>query len=394
MILMDNNYIKNGYILCKDIGDIVNCKQNNATACNTVDDLKNRISFLQSHNLITFFDFVIDKEQVISYFGTENYNVLCENVKQKIFRQFKNDLMSDNISHQLQKNDVENIILKGSSYKKFYPENIVRTSTDIDIYVNQKDITKAGEVLNDNGFTFVKVYKNKEYSYKKEPRYYIELHTDMDGFNKTQKSLLNSLTDGCSRRNTLTDNDSYIYALFHLYKHFVTSGAGVRMFLDIYLIKKNSKLNFEYINKKLKALDIYDFANVVTKINESLFEGKEADDDLKAVIAFIFDSGTFGKVSSDLHLKQINKKAKHTNKIEEFVVDNCLDFNSMKKRYPILKKCPLLYPFSFIHRFFYGITHKRNVLKEAQETKNSISKDKVDQYEKIFNTLKINVYNK
>ena len=166
------------------------------------------------------------------------------------------------------------------------------------------------------------------------------------------------------------------------------------MFLDIYLINKNSKLDFEYINKKLKALDIYDFANVVTKFNESLFEGKEADDELKAVIAFIFDSGTFGKVSSDLHLKQINKKEKHTNKIEEFVVDNCLDFNSMKKRYPILKKCPLLYPFSFIHRFFYGITHKRNVLKEAQETKNSISKDKVDQYEKIFNTLKINVYNK
>ena len=161
------------------------------------------------------------------------------------------------------------------------------------------------------------------------------------------------------------------------------------MFLDIYLVQKNTSLDFGYIATKLKALGINKFAETVTEINCCLFENKKADDELKEVIEFIFNSGTFGKTSSNIHLKEINSEMIYESNLEKFKIDNGLGFISMKKRYPILKKLPFLYPISFIHRFFYGIIHKRDVIKNTKDSKNFISKDRVNNYKKIFDIMKI-----
>lgn len=390
---MDNNYINNGYIICKSIGDIINNKHCKPVKCQSKADIEYRLNFLKSHNLMTLSDFVIDKDEFISFLGEDKYRKLSSVVNKAVFRQIKNDLMSNEISTRLSENGVKNIILKGTELSKFYPENIVRTSNDIDIYIDKKDFKTTDKILSDNGFTFENTFDNQEFSYKKDPGYFIELHTTMEGFNKHQKKILKSLADNATcingNRYVLTYNDCYIYSLFHLYKHFILSGVGVRMFLDIYLVQKNTSLDFDYIATKLKALGINKFAETVTEINCCLFENKKADDELKEVIEFIFNSGTFGKTSSNIHLKEINSEMIYESNLEKFKIDNGLGFISMKKRYPILKKLPFLYPISFIHRFFYGIIHKRDVIKNTKDSKNFISKDRVNNYKKIFDIMKI-----
>lgn len=390
---MQNNYIKNGYIVCKSIGDIIRHKQSKPIKCGSIADIECRLSFLKSHNLITLFEYVIDKDEFIELLSEEKYQKLSKAVNKAVFRQIKNDLMSDDISNKLSERGVRNLVLKGTQLSRFYPENIVRTSNDIDIHIDKKDLKIADKVLSDNGFVFDGTFDNKEFSYKKEPRYYLELHTTMEGFNKQQKKILKSLSDNAvntnSKKYVLTDNDCYIYTLFHLYKHFVLSGVGVRMFLDIYLIQMNTKIDNDYISDKLKSLGIYGFSEVVTQINNCLFENAEPCDDLKEVIEFIFNSGTFGKASSNIHLKQINSNMIYESNLEKIKIDKGLGFASMKKRYPILNRFPFLYPFSFIHRFFHGIIHKRDVIKSAKQADNFISKDRVNKYKKIFDTVKI-----
>ena len=161
------------------------------------------------------------------------------------------------------------------------------------------------------------------------------------------------------------------------------------MFLDVYLIKKTADLDYDYIAPVLKKLGISGFEKAVTQVNSCLFEKNIANEDIKAVVQFVLGSGTFGTVCDNRYLRKLNSKATDTSKIKRLINDYGLGFYSMKRRYPVLEKAPFLYPFSFVHRFFYGIVHRRDVLRNDKELKQSISKQTVDKYERILNTMKI-----
>lgn len=391
---MDEIYIKSGYAVCKAIGDAVNLKETAIPEIQSLEDFENRIRFVQRHNLDTLYTYATDKKDFGAYTGYEKYNGTPFSTKDAIFKQINYDYMSDLISKRFSESNIKHIFLKGSQLQKFYPKNVIRTSNDIDIYVDKAQIKDAITAMLSEGFT-VKSEDNKkgEYGLKKEPRYYVELHTNLEGFSDKQKKILLKFTDNAqkvgNKQYELTDSDCYIYTLFHLYKHFVNSGVGVRMFLDVYLIKKNGNIDFDYVESILKELEIDGFAKVVDEVSLVLFEGKQARSDIKKLIRFVFVSGIFGTVYNNQHLRKINTGTLHTSKIERLKIDYGIGYQAMKKRYPILKKLPVLYPFSFIHRFFYGLTHRRDVLKDTINYQKSFSADRINEYKKIFKIAKI-----
>ena len=161
------------------------------------------------------------------------------------------------------------------------------------------------------------------------------------------------------------------------------------MFLDVYLIKKNGNIDYDYVQPILKELEIDGFATVVDKVALVLFEGKKESDDIRQVVEFVLDSGIFGKKDTTLNLKKINTGTQHLTKAKRFKLNYGLGFQAMQKRYPILKKLPFLYPFSYIHRFFYGLVHKRDVFKKEIASRKAVSADKVEEYKEIFEIAKI-----
>lgn len=391
---MDENYIRQGYIVCKAIGDAVNSKEATIPETKSLDDFENRVRFIERHNLATLYSYAADKKDFGAYTGYKKYNGTPQSTQHAIFKQISYDLLSEQLSKRFSENKIRHIFLKGSQLQKFYPKNVIRTSNDIDIYVSEVQFELAKKAMLAENFTIKSENKNKgEFGFSKEPRYYVELHTNLEGYSDKQKAILLKLADNAENikgeQYALTDSDCYIYTLFHLYKHFVNSGVGVRMFLDVYLIKNNGNIDFDYVQPILKKLEIDGFAKVVDEIALVLFEGKKESDDIRKVVEFVLDSGIFGKRYNTLHLSEINIGTQHLTKAQRFKMNYGLGFHSMKKRYPILKKLPFLYPFSFIHRFFYGLVHKRDVLKGAVETKKSISSDKVDEYKEIFEIAKI-----
>lgn len=390
---MNNSYVKNGYAVCKIIADGINNKSENYIQCDFEDDFFKRIDFIKKHNLVSIWSSVISRKGHKAQADYEKYGESFDDCKHHIFRQMKFDSMREKVSGHLSSHKIRHIILKGCTTDEFYPSDIIRTSADVDIFVDKKDLKSAKNALQELGFYFEKTHDNEEFHFKKEPRYYIEVHTTLEGFSDRQKKLLLKLSDNAVKvsgeRYKLTDSDAYIYSMFHLYKHFVFSGVGVRMFLDNYLIEKNADIDFSYTEKIFKELEIDGFVKTVRKINKVLFEDAVADEKLKDVINFVFDSGVYGKCSTKVHLDEINRTTKHQSKIKRFSINNGLSFLSMSKRYPILKKAPILYPFSFIHRFFYGITHKRDVLKKDKELRKALSKDRINKYRKIFEIANI-----
>ena len=104
------------------------------------------------------------------------------------------------------------------------------------------------------------------------------------------------------------------------------------------------------------------FEKTVTEINKCLFDGQEVPEKLNCVIEFICKSGTFGTKTDFRYLSKINSAVTNKSNFEKFKESYGIGFEAMKDRYPILEKCPFLYPFSFIHRFFYGILYKGEVV--------------------------------
>ncbi len=53
-----------------------------------------------------------------------------------------------------------------------------------------------------------------------------------------------------------------------------------------------------------------------------------------------------------INLNEMNSATKHQSWFKGVSLKHGLSFLSISKRYPVLKKAPILYPFSFIQRFF------------------------------------------
>ena len=384
---MNRESLNCGYYVCSVIGNELNkrtdIKLNNNLENNLVSD------FIDKHHLGSIIGSIAQNNEILS----SQFSQYVNSVNDALFRQMKFDIMCEKISAEFSKKKIRHMVLKGSELGRFYPDYILRTSSDIDFFVDKKNIKDACDILEKAEFTPGNINEKSEYQYFKQPRYNIELHTILEGFSKKQKRTLLSLADNANKvkdyRYRLTDSDCYIQTLFHLYKHFVLSGVGVRMFLDVYVLSKNAKIDFEYADNILSELGILDFSKVVSQINDVLFGDKTADDELKEVIDFIFNSGIYGSVSTNLHLDRINRDIKDISKLKHLSDNYGLSFQKMKKRYPVLIKAPYLYPFSFIHRFFYGIIHKRDAIKNDIKVKKSISHKRIEKYERVFKIARI-----
>jgi hypothetical protein len=96
-------------------------------------------------------------------------------------------------------------------------------------------------------------------------------------------------------KDYLNNEDFYIYTLYHLYKHFVKGGVGVRYFLDMYLINEKMTFDNTYLNSELKKLGLFDFNETVKELYQVLFEDKSQDKRLTELSRFVYISGAHGE---------------------------------------------------------------------------------------------------
>lgn len=378
---MNEKLMKCGYAVCKLIGNAVNGKKTYNR--NELPNSDVVLQFSELHNLVSLVG------SALKIYDSDNpeFEKLFSKSNSAVFKQMKADILTEKISNRFSAKGIRHIILKGTQLQPFYPDNIIRTSNDIDMYLSPLQAEIASEILKEENFEFASSH-NGDIEFKKEPRYYFEIHTSMGGFTDEHKKILQKLADFADSvdgfRFALNESNCYIYTLYHLYKHFVLSGAGVRMFLDMYMVGKSDNLDRAYIDDILKSLGIYHFDKTVIKINQILFEGENPPDELAEVIEFVFQCGTFGHTSTEKVMGLVNNDIIKISKFRKLINNYCFDFNSMKKRYPILNKIPLLFPFCCIYRFINGLIFRRNVAKKAITEYNDVPDSEIKRFERIL----------
>ena len=289
------------------------------------------------------------------------YSSMDKNTNERIKEQTKNkikayllyDSMQQNelnaIKDLFQKNQIRYSILKGIQLQKYYPDSYYRYMGDIDILVDKKDLKRAGDLFKSIGYS-ISGSSNHDITYAKG-KIHIEVHFKLipekifgsSYFNNPFSMMENNDNQYVFKRK----EDEYIYYLFHLLRHYETSGIGLRNFLDLYLFKRNNTLDMKYIEEAYKYTSFKEDCIYLDSFINDLFNKDSLHENL---IFRILNNKIFGS-SQELTKNELKNKSTFRWLIRRMFPT----ITQMKNYYKCLNKRTgyVLLPFLYIHHIFY-----------------------------------------
>lgn len=261
----------------------------------------------------------------------------------------------EQICKTLEEAKIQFIPLKGSVIRKYYPEPWMRTSCDIDILVKETDLSRAVDVLS----MLLKYTSGEKTSHDikmhSENGVHLELHYSLiesDIVGKADIPLQNVWNYAQqieqTSQYTLSEEMFYYYHIAHMAKHFIHGGCGIRPFIDLWLYNRVKTDNKDKRNKLLSDGGLLKFAEEAYKLSSVWFNEEEPDATTLEMEDYVLQGGVYGTLEQQLAMSQ-NKKG---GKFRHLMGRIFLPYKSMVIYYPSLKKCPILFPFYQVRRWF------------------------------------------
>lgn len=222
------------------------------------------------------------------------------------------DGMVSEVMERLEAAGIPYTILKGYRLKEIYPVPELRTMGDVDFLIREADRNDADRLLLEAGYEREPL-GGSTWVYK-QAGVTLEFHTklasgdywnevDYEGYFLQYFSRLQPV-EGCSERR-LRPEEHFIFLLFHLAKHLNSSGAGIRMVLDlaVFLKKYQDSMDWEFIRKELAGIRLQDFAEHILSLCGALFlDGRGEDPNIREQDA---DAGTAGREQKGTDGRQV-----------------------------------------------------------------------------------------
>lgn len=370
-------FFKYGLYTCKLLGSVLNQTELAFVPQNI--NLSYLYQFQSLHNVTSAVYLSLKP-----FYDVEQIKKYETDYKMNLLREARFEIAGQQLYAALEKECIPFIVLKGAVLKDLYPIPALRYFTDYDIYIGDRS-SDVKKVMLSLGYDYDHDTEN-DMDFIKKPSLHFEMHYslftdkyDFGGYfnNPFDKAVLR---EGSSYGYVLRNEDCFIYVLAHLYKHFTDGGCGIKQFMDIYVMMQKWSLNMGYIQSELQKIGLEGFLETTIKLNSFLFDGAEADDDLKQIADYVFNNGTFGNVKNSMALEYAqddegDKKRFGLYKVKYFVNRWQLSFSGMKNQYPVLSKVPFLLPFCYIHKLFRVIFFRRDILKTQIRDINDFSND-------------------
>ncbi len=327
-------------------------------------------------------------ENIVREFEYSNNRTLAREARQ--------ELEARRVFEALHNEGIKFIILKGTHLKNFYPLPHMRTQSDVDICMSKEDRSRSMKIMHELGYLLdASIDYNDEYS--KDNYFIYELHSDI----MSNKSEFHDVfTDPFSKVRPLdngntfvfTDEYFYLHLFFHLYKHIISGGSGIRHFCDLYIFEKHHPdIDRDFVLDVIKKYNAEEFYGHLNELLLCMFENKEPDNDHAQILNFIFKSGEHGSFSVYRTSSLFNKKTTITAFDQfKYLMGNFFPgIEVMKKRYPVLEKAPVLLPVCWVRRGCYSVFCNREVLKRQKKELEIINSDEVKEAQNARNLIGI-----
>ena len=280
---------------------------------------------------------LFEKERLLSVYRSENQLHVYQKIK---------DAFS--------KNSVDFIPLKGLTIHNFYPKDFVRTSCDIDILVKEEQLEKAQKILAEElGYIATRGINYRDFAFKAQGNVKVELHFSLkEGVERVDQVLERAWEFATSVNQTaeyeLTNEFVIFYQLAHSSYHFVGGGCGIKPVIDLFVLEKNLKIDYQMLNELLEKSKLTKFYDVLNNIKDAWLNDKELDKANEKVANFIISGGAYGSRENSILIENV----KTGSKIKYFFSRMFLPYRKLKLVYPVLQKHKWLYPFYQVVRWF------------------------------------------
>lgn len=285
-----------------------------------------------------------------------------------------------------EENGIDYMPLKGCKLKYLYPKPELRIMGDADVLIREEQREKIAPLMESLGFQ-EKNETNHEWIWTSEG-VFLELHKRLipsytkdfyayfgEGWQLAKKD--------SGTRYTMSAEDELIFLFTHFAKHYRDGGIGCRYVVDLWLyFRNNPGLDEAYIQSQLEILNLAEFYGNIRQLIAAWFDGAEMDDKIDFISEFIFASGSWGAINSRVLSRTVRDGKgpvlKHSGKLTYLFKLAFPGVLTLRKKYPVLKKCPWMLPLVWIWRPFYKLLFERSSLKKRQKTLQYMTTERID----------------
>ncbi len=320
------------------------------------------LSLAQKHDMAH-----IIADQLGKYLSDESK---AKAIKQKmlaIYRREALDFEEKRISEVFNQNQIAHIPLKGSIIKNYYPEDWMRTSSDIDILVRPEKTEDAVKIL----------CEELEYSYAGKSLHdiqlyskggvHIELHFALDGGDDKGSSAANRIWEYANAesgyfRFDLAPEFTVFYNILHAKYHFAAGGCGIKPFLDMYVMNKKLDYNKEILDSLITESGCEKFYAAFIKLTDIWFGGGKRDSLTDKMEEYILSGGVYG-TSENLGKASAYRKG---GKLKYIFNRIFKPRKELEIQFPNLKNRPILLPYYQIKRWFNLLDKEKRANAETE----------------------------
>lgn len=275
------------------------------------------------------------------------------------------------ISSEFSKQKIPHCFLKGSKVSAYYDNPDCRFMLDMDLYVDPESFERAEKTLISLGYAISSNEDDKDKTYTKAPFFILELHKelkyDYDKGYEYYKGAFQRMNRSDGFAMSMTDEDFYVYILSHTAHHFETAGTGIKSIVDHYYLREKLKprCDCDILEKSLDKIGLSVFENKLDKLCDFWFCNSESDPLTKEMSDFIILSGVFGNETNS-YISGIIRGEYGDDAQSYFLRRIFPPLKTMRIRYPVLKKVPLLLPLFWCIRIVVSLIDPKKVTNETK----------------------------
>ena len=289
----------------------------------------------------------------------------------------------------LEQEQIKHMPLKGAIIRNYYPEPWMRTSCDLDILVDSTQVKRIVKLLTKKYDYKYYIHTQHDYSLFSASGVHIELHTDLIFYKKSGADFVKRvwetavLEKGTQYRFKMRDDLFFAYHVAHMAQHVVTGGGcGVKPFIDLWIIQNIMKIDVTPAMEILREQNLTKFTEKSIDLSAYWFADGEKNEKIESFAHFILVGGVYGSTQNKVKVGRSIKKGK----IRYILGRLFVPYRNLVMLYPSLKKCPILFPFYQVRRWF------RLVLPNGVGVKNAVNELKAttnesEGAEKLLNDL-------
>lgn len=350
-------------------------------------DLKQLLIMARKHSVASMVCMALEKTAIFANADEATKKQWIDAKNKAIRKNMLLDAERKTILHELETQGIWYMPLKGSILKDWYPKPGMREMADNDILFDASKRKEVKAIFQGRGYTVKEYNKSNHDEYEKPPIYNFEMHVELyhkiyDTFNEKYADVKQRLIPDAEvpYRLHFTPEDFYVFVIAHAYKHYSSSGTGIRTLADIYIMnqKLGGTMNWEYVDSELRGMGIFSYERESRELAQKLFGIAELPTEAnlseaeQQMLAYYLGASTYGTIENRT-LNQMQKLqpdggaiTAHTKR--KYLLSRIFPGREWCEAYaPTVYKYPVLLPFFWVWRLAVKGVKRRDIAKQELE---------------------------